>query len=371
MLLARGMRGVGRGMRVGMRGIGGVGGAARPVALTARRFANNSHEDECGSDMVHFKVGVRKHPLRPEPVLHGSSATHGVKAVESNSHQKMDPAKFEAGKYHAIVNHVWTQSEIDERLANLWQHKPTTLTDKALNGLMWSMYRGFNWVTGFKAQNTPVKAVEWRLIVLESVAGVPGFVAAMVRHFRCLRTLKRDHGWIHTLLEEAENERMHLLTCMQMFEAGTVTKLMVMAAQCTITPFMVALYVVKPQALHRFVGYLEETACLTYANIILQVETPGTPLHAAWAQKDAPDIAINYWHLSADCKWVDVLKCMFADECNHRDVNHTLAYLKTSDPNPFVLHHQQDAAVAWRLHADNKNTDVGCSQTLGRKTEDA
>jgi hypothetical protein len=24
--------------------------------------------------------------------------------------------------------------------------------------------------------------------------------------------MDRDHGWIHTLLEEAENERMHLLT---------------------------------------------------------------------------------------------------------------------------------------------------------------
>ena len=27
--------------------------------------------------------------------------------------------------------------------------------------------------------------------------------------------VRRDHGWIHTLLEEAENERMHLLTFLQ------------------------------------------------------------------------------------------------------------------------------------------------------------
>ena len=40
------------------------------------------------------------------------------------------------------------------------------------------------------------------------------------RHFRSLRTLKRDHGWIATLLEEAENERMHLLLCLNKFEAG-------------------------------------------------------------------------------------------------------------------------------------------------------
>jgi ubiquinol oxidase len=76
---------------------------------------------------------------------------------------------------------------------------------------MSTMYHSFNALTGFKQENTPVQAVEWRLIVLESVAGVPGFVAAGFRHFRSLRNLERDHGWIVTLLEEAENERMHLL----------------------------------------------------------------------------------------------------------------------------------------------------------------
>ena len=33
-------------------------------------------------------------------------------------------------------------------------------------------------------------------------------VSAMLRHLRSLRGLRRDHGWIHTLLQEAENERM-------------------------------------------------------------------------------------------------------------------------------------------------------------------
>lgn len=41
-----------------------------------------------------------------------------------------------------------------------------------------------------------------RYIFLESVAGVPGMVAGMLRHLRSLRGLKRDNGWIETLLEE-------------------------------------------------------------------------------------------------------------------------------------------------------------------------
>ena len=39
----------------------------------------------------------------------------------------------------------------------------------------------------------------------DTVAGVPGMLGGMFRHFRSLRQLERDHGFIFTLLEEAEN----------------------------------------------------------------------------------------------------------------------------------------------------------------------
>ena len=52
---------------------------------------------------------------------------------------------------------------------------------------------------------------EQRILFLESIAGVPGMVGATLRHLRSLRLMRRDSGWIHTLLEEAENERMHLM----------------------------------------------------------------------------------------------------------------------------------------------------------------
>ena len=52
-------------------------------------------------------------------------------------------------------------------------------------------------------------------VTLETVAAVPGIVAAAHRHLRSLRLMRRDHGWINPLQEEAENERMHLLIWMQ------------------------------------------------------------------------------------------------------------------------------------------------------------
>lgn len=70
----------------------------------------------------------------------------------------------------------------------------------------------------------PLTEAQWmiRFIFLESIAGVPGMVAGMLRHLRSIRRLKRDNGWIETLLEESYNERMHLLTFMKMCEPGFV-----------------------------------------------------------------------------------------------------------------------------------------------------
>jgi threonyl-tRNA synthetase len=56
-------------------------------------------------------------------------------------------------------------------------------------------------------------------------------VAGMIRHLHSLRRMQRDHGWIHTLLEEAENERMHLLTFMRLKQPGPLFRLSVLVVQ--------------------------------------------------------------------------------------------------------------------------------------------
>ena len=71
-----------------------------------------------------------------------------------------------------------------------------------VQGLVRSLYHSFNFVTGYHHEDPPVSAIEYRLILLEAFAGVPGFLAAGFRHFRSLRMLQRDHGFIYSLLEE-------------------------------------------------------------------------------------------------------------------------------------------------------------------------
>jgi Alternative oxidase len=90
-----------------------------------------------------------------------------------------------------------------------------------------------------------------RIIFLETVAGVPGMVAGMVRHLRSLRKLEKEGRWIETLLEEAENERMHLMTFMTIKKPGVMTRLMVVGAQgifCNAFFFAYLLYLPFPSS---------------------------------------------------------------------------------------------------------------------------
>jgi len=51
-----------------------------------------------------------------------------------------------------------------------------------------------------------------RAVVLETVAAVPGMVGGLLQHLKALRHIRDDQGWIKELIEEADNERMHLMT---------------------------------------------------------------------------------------------------------------------------------------------------------------
>ncbi|KAL8693068.1 MAG: hypothetical protein Q9218_002032 [Villophora microphyllina] len=173
-----------------------------------------------------------------------------------------------------------------------------------------------------------------RALFLESVAGVPGMVAASVRHLHSLRRLKRDNGWIETLLEEAYNERMHLLTFMKMAEPGRFMKFMILGAQGVFYNGFFLSYLISPRICHRFVGFLEEEAVLTYTRMIADIDAGKLP---KWEKLEAPEIAIRYWNMPEGHRSMrDLLLYIRADEAKHREVNHTLGNLEQkTDPNPF------------------------------------
>ena len=158
-----------------------------------------------------------------------------------------------------------------------------------------------------------------RAVVLETVAAVPGMVGGSLQHLRALRRMKSDHGWIRLLLDEAENERMHLMTFIHIARPSRLERLLILLAQGVFYNFFFLLYLISPITAHRVVGYLEEEAVYSYTEYLAGVDS------GAYANVPAPEIAIDYWKLAPDARLRDVIIAVRADEAHHRDVNHQFA----------------------------------------------
>ena len=158
-----------------------------------------------------------------------------------------------------------------------------------------------------------------RAVVLETIAAVPGMVGGALQHLRALRRMESDGGWIHTLLEEAENERMHLMTIIHIAKPSRLERLLVLVAQGVFYNLFFLLYLISSKTAHRVVGYFEEEAVYSYTEYLKAIDD-GTIANVA-----APQIAIDYWKLAADARLRDVIMAIRADEAHHRDVNHGFA----------------------------------------------
>ena len=158
-----------------------------------------------------------------------------------------------------------------------------------------------------------------RAIVLETVAAVPGMVGGALLHLRCLRWMRHDHGWIRTLLDEADNERMHLMTFMEIARPSLFERMMVLVAQAMFFTFYLLLYLVSSRTAHRLVGYFEEEAVVSYTRYLEEIDA------GRIENVPAPAIAIEYWNLPFDARLREVVIAVRQDEAGHRDVNHAIA----------------------------------------------
>lgn len=190
-------------------------------------------------------------------------------------------------------------------------HTPAGFSDRVAFGLT-RMLRFF-------ADSFFAKRYGHRAVVLETVAAVPGMVGGMVRHMRSLRRLEDDRGWIHTLLSEAENERMHLMTFIEIARPSWFERMIVLAAQGVFFTSFFLLYVISARTAHRLVAYFEEEAVYSYSEYLRELEA-GRIENVA-----APAIAIDYWQLPAGATLRDVIVAVREDEAGHRDVNHGFA----------------------------------------------
>lgn len=163
-----------------------------------------------------------------------------------------------------------------------------------------------------------------RAMMLETVAAVPGMVAGLLLHLQSLRRFQHTGGWIRALLDEAENERMHLMTFMEVSKPAWYERLLVLTVQGIFFNAYFVVYLLSPKVAHRVVGYLEEEAVYSYTEFLKEIDA------GRIENVPAPAIAIDYWRLPKDARLRDVVMVIRADEAHHRDVNHFASNVVTA-----------------------------------------
>ena len=183
-------------------------------------------------------------------------------------------------------------------------HKPQNLSDKI--AFAFTKFLRFLADTFFK------KKYGHRAVVLETVAAVPGMVAGMLLHLKSLRKMQDDKGWIKILLDEAANERMHLMTFIKIAKPTFIERLIIMIAQFIFILMYLFIYLISQKTAHRSVGYFEEEAVISYTDYLNEIE------EGKIENIKAPEIAINYWNLPLNSRLKDVVKVIRDDEAGHR-----------------------------------------------------
>ena len=190
-------------------------------------------------------------------------------------------------------------------------HKPQNFSDKV--AFAFTKFLRFLADTFFK------KKYGHRAVVLETVAAVPGMVAGMLLHLKSLRKMQDDKGWIKILLDEAANERMHLMTFIKIAKPTFLERIIIMMAQFIFILMYLIIYLLSQRTAHRIVGYFEEEAVISYTEYLKEIE------EGKIENIKAPEIAINYWNLPLNSRLKDVVEVIRDDEAGHRDVNHSFA----------------------------------------------
>src|SRR5665811_1011280 len=106
--------------------------------------------------------------------------------------------------------------------------------------------------------------------------------------------MRDDQGWIRTLMEEAENERMHLMTFIEIAKPTWFERTVILLVQGLFLIGFSLLYLLSSKTAHRVVGYFEEEAVTSYTLYLQEIDEGRSPNVAA------PQIARHYWKMADD-----------------------------------------------------------------------
>lgn len=262
----------------------------------------------CRSSMAAIGGGDKEQEKKQAVGGGGGSAKDDKEIV---SYWGLDPTKVskeDGSPWKWTCFRPWDTYRADLSIDLKKHHAPVTVLDKMA---YWTV-KSLRWPTDLFFQ----RRYGCRAMMLETVAAVPGMVGGMLLHCKSLRRFEHSGGWIKALLEEAENERMHLMTFMEVSDPRWYERALVFSVQGVFFNAYFLGYIISPKFAHRVVGYLEEEAIHSYTEFLKELDNGNIE------NVPAPPIAIDYWRLSPNSTLRDVVLAVRADEAHHRDVNH-------------------------------------------------
>lgn len=265
-------------------------------------------------------------------------------------------------KSYRLAHPVWSLEAAQK--VEITHHKPENTRDWLAYGAMKALRTGFDLITGYNPGDMNEAKYIKRMIFLETVAGVPGMVGAMIRHMKSLGNMREDGGWIHHLMEEAENERMHLLTFLKIRSPGILFRLNVLLVQWIFLIGFSSVYALSPKTAHRFVGYLEEEAVKTYTQCLNDFDAGKLRY---WQNMPADIEAIKYWGLPENATFRDVLVEIRADEVLHREVNHNMADKDAFDKWEAPEYHVTNNPIGEALNFEKEKPKIEEKQESNQK----
>lgn len=158
--------------------------------------------------------------------------------------------------YNRMPHYVFDES--DAQSISVEHQTPQNIRDRIAYHAIQGIRKSYDYLSRYDPENMTKNKWIKRCLILETVAGVPGMVGGMCRHLRSLRLFERDQGWIHHLLEEADNERFHLFVFLNLKKPKIMERVFIIGLQGIFFNSFFLAYLMSPKFCHRFVGYLEE-----------------------------------------------------------------------------------------------------------------
>jgi ubiquinol oxidase len=117
------------------------------------------------------------------------------------------------------------------------------------------------------------------------------------------------------MLEEAKNERMHLMFFLEIAQPNKFERFLITAAQFIFWHFYLVLYIISYKTAHRMVAYFEEEAVNSYTEYLNLVESGQVE------DVCCPSSARNYYGLGPEATLSTMIRYVRADEQRHADAN--------------------------------------------------